>query len=273
MTVISFFCKTYHRDFVRVKRLLQSIEQYNIDKIPFYISCPEKEYELLINTIGTDGYTFIPDEQICNLTPKFTGWKSQVPIKLNAYKFINSKNVLVIDSDAFFIKEFFISDFIAYNDIPYTLICENKHIAEQRKLLFDSSYINSEYALSARAYRSIFGGKSTKIYDYGPNPHLWSSYVLEHMNLNYLIPNNLDFQSFSNIFEENNKGIHARESLMYGEYLFATKCIDIVPAGPFFKVFHWQEQYELETKIGLVDMEKIKENYIGIVLQSNWSAE
>ena len=65
--------KTYHIDFNRVKNLKESIEKYNKDNIPFYISCPKAEKELLFNTIGTENYTYIADEDIHPPNPNLTG--------------------------------------------------------------------------------------------------------------------------------------------------------------------------------------------------------
>ena len=268
---LAFYCKTYNKDFDRVRRLLQSVEQFNEDNIPLFISTPATEYDMLKDAIGTQNYTYIADEDICQLESPFFGWKSQVPLKLNAYTKIDAKNLLVIDSDAFFIKKFYLTDFIAYDNIPYTQICENKHLAELRQVLKGSSYVESEYSKCAMAYRDVFGGRSNKIYDYGPNPHLWSTDVLRHMVTHYLEPNNLDFQSLSTKIEQLNPGIHSRESTTYGEYLLATKCIDIIPTGPFFKVYHWKEQYDFEKGTGLDLIENIRHNYLGIILQSNWS--
>ena len=45
----------------------------------------------------------------------------------------------------------------------------------------------------------------------------------------------------------------------------------MIPIGPFFKFYHWREMYEYESKTGMYDIEILKENYLGIVMQSNWS--
>jgi len=268
---LAIYCKTYHRDFNRVKNLLSSIQKHNIDSIPVFISCPGVEYSLLTSTIGSEGYTYIADEEICDVKPPFVGWKSQTPIKLNAYTKIPTNNLLIVDSDAYFIKDFHLSDFIAYDDIPYTQMYENKYMAEMEKALKGVNYKDNGYSKCMRAYREVLRGKSNKIYDYGPNPHLWSTKVLKHMKENYLDSNGLTFETFSLAIEQNYPGIHSRETAAYGEYLLATKCIDIVPCGPFFKVYHWKEMYEFEQGTGLEDIENIKENYLGIIMQSNWS--
>ena len=265
--------KTYHVDFMRVKKLKDSVEKYNKDNIPFYISCPESEKQLLFDTIGTDGYTFIPDEQIHPPNPRLTGWMQQTPIKLHAYEQLNCNNVLILDSDCYFIKDFFESDFIAYDDVPYSILHENKQVQEYNSFFFNRNIRVSEYHRAQKAYREVFGGRSNRVYDYGPNPHLMSAKVLDHLKENYLEPNGMTFESFYFAMKQAYPDIHPRESLTYGEYLLAAKPIDIVPTGPFFKMYHWPEMAEFERSVDMFNEELIRENYLGILYQSKIEAD
>lgn len=266
---LALYCKTFPNDFSRVNRLLESIKSFNRDSIPFFISCEGRYYDLLTSTVGFEGYTFISDEDIFEPSKPITGWEHQMLVKLHIFNSIDADNILLLDSDAFFIKDFFESDFIAYDNIPYTIIHENKQVAEYETFLKNSKYLNSGYAKAVKAYRDVFGGKSDKIYDYGPNPHLWNREVMESLFDYYLKPNNLSMEDFCHTMKSQ-YDIHFRETLTYGEYLLAAKPIDIIPCGPLFKCYHWKELYEFETKIGWVDTEKIKDNYLGVILQSNW---
>ena len=260
--------KTYHVDFERVKKLKESIEKYNKDNIPFYISCPRAEKELLFSIIGKENYTYIADEDIHPPNPNLTGWMQQTPIKLHAYEQLNCKNVLIMDSDCYFIKDFYEKDFIAYDDVPYSIIHENKQVQEYNSFLFNREYKTAEYCKAQMAYREVFGGKSNRIYDYGPNPHLFSAKVLDHLKENYLEPNGFTFESFYFAMKQAYPNIHPRESLTYGEYLLAAKPIDIIPSGPLFKMYHWPEMVDFEEKIGMFKEESIKHNYLGILYQS-----
>jgi hypothetical protein len=265
--------KTYHVDFKRVKKLKESIEKYNKDNLRYYISCPESEKQLLIDTIGTDGYTYVSDEQIHPPNPRLTGWMQQTNIKLHAYEQLNCNNVLILDSDCYFIKDFYETDFIAYDDVPYSIIHENKQIQEYNTSFFNRNISNTEYNKAQKAYREIFGGRSNRVYDYGPNPHLMSAKVLDHMKEHYLEPNGYTFESFYFAMKQAYPGIHPRESLTYGEYLLAAKPIDIIPTGPLFKVYHWPEMVHFETKNNMFDEEQIKQNYFGILYQSKLSSD
>ncbi len=61
------------------------------------------------------------------------------------------------------------------------------------------------------------------------------------------------------------------EAAIYGEYLRKTRLIDILPVEGFFKVYHYQEQFELEKQWH--DVERLSKNYLGIIMQSNWNGE
>ena len=90
---------------------------------------------------------------------------------------------------------------------------------------------------------------------------MWKSF-----NDEYLVPNNLTFEQLTLSL-----GGLMSEAGIYGEWLLYSKKIDIIPINPIFKFYHWKEMYDFESKNGLYDIEKLKENYLGIVMQSNWS--
>ena len=267
MEKLVIYCKTYLDDFMRVRRLKESIEKYNVDNIPFYISCKEGEKKRLESILGNEGYTFISDEEIYQVKNPMPGWEEQMLIKLHVFGKVEAENILLIDSDAYFIRPFTYADFIAYDNIPYTIIHENVQVSEYEAYLKGGDYSKTGYAKAVRAYREIFGGKSNRIYDYGPNPHLWSTKVLGDLYSNYLNYFGLELEEFC-LTIKNKYGIHFRETLTYGEYLMAGSSIDIIPSGPLFKTFHWHEMVEFEKGTGLELEENIAKNYLGIIMQS-----
>jgi len=271
---VILYCKSYSGDVQRVKKLKSSIEKYNRDNIPFYISCPKKDKQLFIDTLGTENYTLLFDEDIYSGKATFAstgllldGWRSQQIVKSSIHKLKITKNYLCLDSDAYFITDFYERDFIAKDDIPYTIIHENKEISQYKKLFFNSNFSKGAYKETLDAYREVFGSEYKKLYDYGPNPYIWSCKVWEHFEENYLNPNKLTLESFM-VALESKYGIQMREAIIYGEYALNSKVIEIIPTGPLFKVYHWKEMVEFEQKAGLFDEEKIKESYLGIIYQS-----
>lgn len=267
---LGLYIKTFSRDFNRVARLVGSIKKYNVDDIPLFISCPAVELSTLKKLIGTQDITYCTDEDIYIPKHSMGGWEQQMLIKMYACKTLPIENLLLLDSDAQFIKEFREADFIAYGNVPYTIIHENKQVSEYEKVLKNQDYQQNGYSKAVKAYRNIFGGSSIKIYDYGPNPHLWSKKVFESLEEDYLKPNKIDLETFS-LSVKNTFNIHFRETLTYGEYLLAAQPIPIIPCGPFFKTYHWKEMYDFEKGTGLEVEDNIKSSYLGIIMQSNWS--
>jgi len=265
------YCKSYSGDVQILKKLKSSIEKYNRDNIPFYISCPKKDKQLFEDTLGTENYTLLLDEDIIDPTSppllRLDGWRSQQIVKSSIHKLKITKNYLCLDSDSYFIKDFYESDFIAKDDICYTLVHENKETQQYKKLFYNTNYSESGYAECLSYYREVFGSEHRKIYDYGPSPYIWNCKVWEHFEEKYLKPNKFTFKSFM-VQMEQQYNTQMREALVYGEYLLNLKLIEIFPTGPLFKVYHWDEMVEFEKKVGMFDEEKLKESFLGIVYQS-----
>ena len=152
-------------------------------------------------------------------------------------------------------------------DTPYTIFNDNKQTQENDKVFFDVDYKNNGYSKAVKAYRDVFGVKGcTKIWDYGPAPYIWSCRVWKSFE-DWLKESGMDFEDFQ-LYMENKYNIAMREAVTYGEYLFATKEIDIIPTATLFKQYHHKEVYEFEEKNGFTDLEKIKLNWIGLGIQS-----
>lgn len=257
MDSIVLYCKSYYKDVERVKTLLSSIEQYNVDNIPFYISVPSKDISLFKQILGTQNYTLIEDE----LIDSTSGWIGQQIIKAQFWKLNLAKNYLCLDSDSIFIKPFFKSDFLFTEDIPYTVCHEQKELFEwSQKVLPFNPYESFKH--DREKVMSLFDRKG-RYYDFGPSPVIWNSKVWEELETNYIKPNNLNFSSLI--------AYSPSEFSWYGEYLLYSKLFPIYPTQPLFKVFHYKEQY-IESKNKGYTLEDLSQNYLGIILQSNWGA-
>jgi hypothetical protein len=55
MKDIVLYCKSYHRDVQRAKRLAESVYQFNSGNLPFYLSCPSADLPLFRNILGGKG--------------------------------------------------------------------------------------------------------------------------------------------------------------------------------------------------------------------------
>lgn len=259
MENLVLYCKSFSRDLDRVKMLFESINKHNIDNIPFYISVPQIDLKLFKSQLNTPN--ILADEEIYPLLN--SGWVNQQIIKSSFWKLNLSKNYVCLDSDSYFIRDFKLNDFIYKDDIPYTVIHEQKElfswsISKVKELGFDPK---GGFIDDRKKIMDLFDRKS-RYYDFGPSPTIWSSKVWKSLEDQYMTPNNL---TFSNLIEYS-----PSEFSWYGEALLAFKEIEIYPVEPLFKVFHYPQQY-IEYKQQNITEEMIAQNYMGIIMQSNFN--
>ena len=121
MEKVVLYCKSFHRDVDRVVNLQESIDKHNIDNIPFYVSVPQQDVELF-KSKGIRN--IVEDESIYQSNS--SGWIQQQIVKSNFWKLGLCENYVCIDSDGYFIKDFYITDFMYDDQTPYTVIHEQK---------------------------------------------------------------------------------------------------------------------------------------------------
>jgi hypothetical protein len=268
MHKIVLYCKSYYKDLPRVKRLIESIKKYNKDNIPVYISVPKVDEDLFKNNIDTDYVNLILDEEIVQFvyTPeqqREIGWFLQQIVKSSFWKLDVCENYVCLDSDSYFIRDFYVSDFMYNDTTPYTVMHEQKELFE-----FTSRY----HELIGHDPQIGFGDDRKKImkmfqregrlYDFGPSPTIWSSKVWKLLDETQLKPQGWDiFQLIKTV---------PSEFTWYGEFLLKSLPMVIVPVQPLFKVFHFKPQYDFYKQQKYTE-EMFSKNYMGIVLQSNFS--
>ena len=64
MKKLVLFCKSYSKDLLRAKRMAQSVQRFNRDAIPLYISVPSVELDLFKDNFKDIPCHFLTDEQI-----------------------------------------------------------------------------------------------------------------------------------------------------------------------------------------------------------------
>jgi hypothetical protein len=267
---IVLYCKSYRKDFLRLKRLLASIEQFNRDEIPFYISTPEADKELLIAVVGGKGYHWVSDESIITSNPKVAlgstsntpGGLAQAIIKSEFWRLGIASNYLCIDSDSIFIRDFWEADFIAPDGNPYTVLHQNKEFFQ---MATNRGHLKVERDLRAEALRvqALFGRVGPQYYC-APAPFIWSARVWESLDRQYLQPMDITLWEFIS-------PLHP-ETLIYGEAFLKYQAIPIRTIEPLFRVYHYDWQYYLCKRLGETT-EKVKQNFMGVIYQSSWEVE
>ena len=256
MHKLVLYCKSYDKDVHRAKTLLQSVSDYNADKLPFYISVPSSDIELFKKVLGTDGYILIPDEEI---DLENAGWKGQQIVKSQFWKLGLCENYVCVDSDCFFIKPFYAKDFMFDEQTPYTICHEYKSFFEFIDKIPALPFDPYESFLKERMHIMELFGRTGAIYDFGPGPTIWSSKVWSSLEEGYIEPNEL---KFSDLIQ-----VNGSEFTWYGEWLLHSQAIRLMPKGPLFKNYHYPHQYDFDKHYNY-DLEKISKLYLGVGMQS-----
>lgn len=267
--MFALYCKSYRDDVLRLEKLLSSIKKFNCDNIKFYISTPQADKRIFIDTLGSDGYEWLSDESICLSNPKASikllnqlpGKISQQIIKSEFWRLNLCDNYLCLDSDSQFIKNFYLMDFFDKNGNLYTI----RHDAAD----FIMDMKNNKMERYNRHFfhdNEIFKNKFNRVghdYDFGPSPMLWSAEIWRYLSDEILKPQNL---TLWNLIEQ-----FPSEIRWYGEAALANKKKVLTPIKPLFKCYHYKWQYKNDVANG-IGVEQLKNNYLGIVYQSNWNA-
>jgi hypothetical protein len=239
------------------KQLLETTIKHNKDNIPVYISIPRHQEALFQNTLGSEGYTLLFDEDILG-EDLAQDWTLQQLVKMKFSELGLCKHYLWIDADSYFIKDFYISDFMYTDDIPYTTMHENKDLFQWMATKGDLlDNVKKSYEYDRDKVRNLFGRKG-KYYDW-TCPNLWSVEVFQHMKEHYLQPNNLTFKELIEYMPG--------ELVWYGEYLLASQAIPLVTCESWFKPFHYLEQM-IDCKNQGNTEETLAKNFLGIVMPS-----
>ncbi len=266
---LGLFCKSFADDLDRFKNLIDSIDRYNTEKLPFFVSVPESDLELFKPLLSQSSYVnLLTDEDLLTQSnalgesrqKSYSGSLLQQIIKVAFGIMGNVSRYVVIDSDSFFIRPFGKKDFLSEDGTPVTIMhkCEDLlGFCEANGMHF----VHTNYEKERLKIQGLFG-RTGEIYDFGPTPVVWGSEVWQMLKEDYLDKKNVCLAALISKYPS--------ELLVYGEALLEYKPFPIRPKEPLFKVFHYREQFE-----ALEDEDKseatLSKNYLGIVLQSNWN--
>ena len=267
MKDLVLYCKSYSRDFLLLKRLLESVKQHNIDQIPFYISTSASEKTLLEKVLGGDGYIWVADEDIIATNPRanllryrsMPGGLSQQIIKSEFWRLDLAESYLCLDSDSKFICDFEKSNFLSNENIPYTVLHQNKELFQ---MAANRGHQKVERDLKSEAARvqDLFGRIGPNFYC-APAPFNWSAKVWESLDEKYLQPKDISIWDLISLDHP--------ESLIYGEALMKYQAIPLIAIEPLFRTYHYDWQYFLMKRLGETE-QKLAKNYFGVIYQSAW---
>ena len=267
MLPLVLFCKSFSVDLKRLVRLAHSIRQFNVEKIPFYVAVPGGETQLFQEHLARLDVQIIPDHLIIEQNPNIKqsdfdllpGNLAQQIVKSEFWRLNLSASYLCLDSDAVFIREFRVQDYLYAEDTPYTVINEAHDLLGDALSRNKPEILRNFYKESAKVQNLI--GRQGKAYSFGPMPMVWHHSVWASLETQYLRPQGLNFLDAI--------VLAPLESRWYGEALLKFGAIPIMPSEPFFKVYHYGWQLDNDSKRG-VTLSDLANLYSGVIYQSSW---
>lgn len=270
MKPLALYCKSYSTDLRRVIRLAQSIRQFNVDGLPFYVSVPRTELALFREHLEGLDVGLLADEDILQASPRIDlgrvqdmpGSVSQQVVKSEFWRLELSEAYLCLDSDAIFIRPFGLADFMTPDGAPYTMMDEAHDLLEDawrhgRQRVVDA------FVREADQVQAFFG-RTGRRYSFGPFPLVWHRAVWQSLDERYLRPRNM---SFADAIAQ-----APIESRWYGESLLAYGAVALRPCQALFKVYHYAWQFDADRRRG-IDNEKLAQLYCGVIYQSAWERD
>ena len=267
MKTFVLYCKSYRNDVLRVKRLVESIERFNREQIPFYLSVPMRDSDLFREALAGKPISFINDEDIIRANPTLDqkkidalpGAMSQQIVKSEFWRLGISESYLCIDSDCQFLRPFGQSDFISPEGFPYTIVHEAKELL-QFAVRHGMQKVSDDFHKERQKIMDIFG-RIGHHYDFGPPPLLWSRQVWQALDENFLKPRNMNFYDAIVLFPG--------EIQWYGEVMLKFRPYPLIPVEPYFRFYSYERQFIVGKKQGET-IERLARDYLGVCYQSNW---
>ncbi len=268
------FCKSYGRDMLRAKRLVDSISRHNKDGLALFISVPQHDLAAFTECLAGMECTLLSDEQILAASAQENGplpalfppHLFQQLVKLEFWRLGLCENYIWIDSDSYFIRDFRQADFFFDDKTPYimqevyqpdTELANMNHVPRKIR----EKRVAENVALIER-FQKLFGNDGTLWRFAGSMPLIWSTIVLQHFNEEFLVGLGKNVYEFLVDYP--------CETQIYGEYLHASQVIPVRPHAFLFRSFLYADEFYVSQMQGECEY-SIAQDYFGICLQSNWA--
>lgn len=264
------YCKSYSTDLRRVVRLARSIQQHNVEKLPFYVSVPQAELALFREHLTGLDTELLTDEDIIKASPRInleqlsrmSGSVAQQVVKSEFWRLGLSTAYLCLDSDAVLIRPFGLSDFMTSDGTPYTMIDEAHDLLEDA-LRLKRQRVVAAFNKEADLVQQLFQREGRR-YSFGPFPLVWHRAVWESLDTRYLQPRGMSFADAI--------ALAPIESRWYGEALLAYRAVPLLPCQALFKVYHYAWQFDQDRRAGMT-AQQLAQFYCGVIYQSAWERE
>lgn len=255
--------KTYALDLEYAQRLISSFHAHNVDGLHLFCVVPPSEHHLFsaleTKTVSVMTETpfekYFTTEEVDGIRP---GYINQEIVKLAFWELGLADNYFCVDSEAVFIRDFRLSDFIAPDGFPYTVLVEDK------ELLVEPEYYERYWKSREEGHQAIAAAVALddQIIRTCHGHQTFSSAVLRDFKQQFL--DTRDWTYLDALM------VSPYEFTWYNLWLQKSQVIPIHQREPFVKVFHHERQH-LEYILRGISQEDIARAYLAVVVNSNFS--
>jgi hypothetical protein len=243
--------------------MLKSFHQFNRDDIALYVSVPEQEVCFFSDAVCQTVHIISDESYAGSYFADATSWGfsigyfNQEICKLAFWETEIAENYLCIDSDIIFIRDFYVTDFMADDTAPYTVLVMDKDLSMEKHYRAHWQWrqatiqkIYDTVGLEDRRLRTCHGMQ------------VLSAAVLRSLKNDFLAS---EKWAYKDLVET-----APLEFTWYNAWFQKCGLVKEVAVEPFFKTFHARFDYTL-SRIKQIRLGDLAGAYVGIILNSNWA--
>jgi hypothetical protein len=127
---LAIYCKTFRDDIDHFARLAASVEAHNPERIPFVVSVPAGDRQVLLDRCGAGRFELVADEEYTAGPLTGNGWVDQQVVKLSAWRLRRAAALLMVDADFRFLRDVRHADLHAEAGYAATVLSHELHVWE-----------------------------------------------------------------------------------------------------------------------------------------------
>ena len=263
MTNFGILVKSHAPDHPYVARLVHSVQRHNITAIPVYIIVPDADLPVFEEFAGAEitvlGESTLGQHLVSESLAGFSaGYINQEIIKLSFWETGLAENFLCLDSDAEFIRDFTVDDFMFDENTPYTFLTEDAELISEPEYFSESWKGRAEKLRRIKHEIGIADSRLLTVHGHA----VFSSEVLRSFKHDFLGPRGWQYRDAV--------ALSPYEPTWYNMWLQRNHTIPIHAREPNIKTFHNATQHLAYVLQGLTP-EDAARGYVAVVVNSNYS--
>lgn len=265
MARFGLLLKSFRGDIDYAKRLVDSFHLHNPDGLHLYCVVPEEDLELF-SPLAASTVSVLSEASLAQhftsepILGIRTGYINQEIVKLSFWELDLVDDYFCVDSDAVFVRDLHLDDFIAPDGVPYSVLVEDN------ELKVEPQYYQQHWRSREEAVRLIAEevGLEVPVLRTCHGHQVFSGRVLRSFKDDFLATRGWTYLDALRVAPY--------EFSWYNMWLQRAAPIPIHQREPLVKVFHHEAQH-LEYILRGVTSADIARGYLALVVNSNYSRD